>query len=339
MKAKTKPKTNGSSLVVKDNKLVSAVCKLTLQEQRLLAFGISRLKRNREGFETDEFPLIEFADFFNLDRQDCYNQIPKALEQLRARVITMHGSDESGEYVCITGWVYSAKYWKGDGKVTIRFSDELAPYLLKLSESFTSYQLKNIVEFKSTFSFNLYELLKQNFKLGKRKFDLDEFKMLLGVTGKYPLFNNLKIRVIEVAVGEINAHSDIQTAWETITRGRKVIGLMFYITRNEANRTDQEKFREKVAKASLKEAQNPEFAERLRRDFGLAKKQAVQVANLWVGHEDKGGKILDRIWKRWQEGEIEKSLGGYVYDVMKREGTALHVEPFQATLPGVKKAR
>ena len=57
----------------------------------------------------------------------------------------------------------------------------MKPFLLSLKSHFTTYDVRNILKLPSTYSVRIYELLKQYEKIGKRRFDLQELKEIIGV--------------------------------------------------------------------------------------------------------------------------------------------------------------
>ncbi|NYC00045.1 replication initiation protein, partial [Clostridium beijerinckii] len=100
------------------------------------------------------------------------------------------------------------------GILTLKVNKELKPFYLNL-DWYTKYQLKNIMQFKSTYSFRLYELLKQYEKIGIRSITIDDFRCVLDIDDKqYPKYANLKQKVISVAVNEINSKTDLYIEYE-----------------------------------------------------------------------------------------------------------------------------
>jgi plasmid replication initiation protein len=127
-------------------------------------------------------------------------------------------------------WVDICKYKNGILKVKI--NRELKPFYLNL-DWYTKYQLKNIMQFKSTYSFRLYELLKQYENLGNRIVNIDYLRVALDIDKKqYPKYANLKQKVINIAVTEINNNTDLHIEIEELKEVRKVISIKFIITSN-----------------------------------------------------------------------------------------------------------
>ena len=92
---------------------------------------------------------------------------------------------------------------------------------------------KNIINLKNKHSIRVYELLKQYEKIGKREFDLEEFKELLMIEDQYERIYDLDRFVLNIAVDEINEFTDINIGFEKIKKGRRVVGLLFTIDSKE----------------------------------------------------------------------------------------------------------
>jgi len=83
----------------------------------------------------------------------------------------------------------------------------------------------------SAYSVRLYELLVQ-WKTAKKTpvFELQQFREQLGVeNNEYQRMYDFKNRVLDVAVKEINEKTDIQTSYDQVKRGRKIIGFKFVV--------------------------------------------------------------------------------------------------------------
>lgn len=117
----------------------------------------------------------------------------------------------------------------------MKFSPVLEPYLLNLKETYTKYRLGYVINFKSEYSFRLYEIMKQYEKIGERTVPINELKELLMIdSNKYQKYSHLKVKVIQKAIEEINKYSDIRINLEKEEKeGRKVVGLVFSIDRND----------------------------------------------------------------------------------------------------------
>jgi len=103
-----------------------------------------------------------------------------------------------------------------------------------LESEFTAYRLEKIGKLSSVHAVRLYELLVQYLSLGQRELEISWLKEILTLTTEYPRLDNLKRWVIDVAVAQINAHTDITTRYTQRKTGRNVTHLNFKIDAKEA---------------------------------------------------------------------------------------------------------
>ncbi len=310
-------------IVVKSNALINAMYDLSLQGTRFLAFAISLLDRDSEiGKPVElEIPVLEFARTFELDVKSSYREIEVLADQFQRKIITLYPEQTLDGSRIKVGIITKQKYLDNEGRVFIRFDEDLVPHLLDLKEKFTEYRIKDVYQFSKVSSWRLYELLKQNKKIGKREIEIDELKMKLGITGKYNLMHQLKQRIIEPAILEINETSDIKVQYDQKKRGRKIVGFIFYIFDNDKTKTPEEKIRKKLSKLGT-EDKNPELTELFRKEYKVSPKQAKELSNLVTYQQktDKIKKILPKIKERYNRLENKKtSLGGYVFKAIHDE--------------------
>jgi len=194
--------------------------------------------------QTYSFYVDDYIELKNVkDKHWFRNYIMEIVEYLKERsAVTIV------EENCITTiWIFQMVrfIWEKKGvKIEYRFSYDISEYLFELKEKFLAYHIKNVIPMRSKYAIRLYELLKQYEKIGKRTFSIDEFREKIGtrvyiVNSKtkekellkddYKAFIDLRRRVIEVAIKEINKYTDIEIVnVEYIKKGRG--GKVQYIT-------------------------------------------------------------------------------------------------------------
>ena len=214
----------GNKLVVKANKLIEARYNLSLNEQKVILYAVSKLDREKDKFNILELETREFVKLLGTT-SSRYVEIKKLVVGLMKKQVSI----ETVESDLVANWVSSIKHIKNTGIIELEFSENLMPYLLQLKKSFTRYELKNILYLKNKYSIRIYELLKQYETIGKREFELEEFKKLLVIDNQYERFYDLNRFVLEKAKEEINDSTDLIIDYEKITKGRKIIGLLFKI--------------------------------------------------------------------------------------------------------------
>lgn len=308
-----------TALVVKSNALIPAMAKLGLMELRLLAFCIAHIQQQNMSFEPVTAAAKEIASLYEMPLDRTYSLIKEVMININSKPAEyMDGNRKT-----ISVWFTTISYHEGEGLFTFHINQHLSPYLLGLKDNFTAYRLKDVYQFKSASAWHIYEILRQHKYIGKVEFYLEKFKALVGVSGNYPRFNNLKLRLIDPAIVEINEKSDIDVQYELIKHGVKVTGLRFFIAKNKDTMTPAEKVRQALSKGKTPN-NNPEFARLLREEYRMAPAQAKQLANLvdHNGQEPDARALLPKLRKRYEALANRKTaLGGYVFRALRDELT------------------
>ena len=210
-------------VVTKHNDLIEASYMLNLEEQRLLLLCIAKIDSQKTMPDQITISASEFGENFGLCTKNAYRQLKAATNDLYERDIKIRKDKKQIRM----RWVYCVNYHDGEGKVTLKFSPTIVPYLCQLQGIFKSYQLKNICSIKSTHSIRLYELVNQWRDTGKRFVRVDDFKDMLQLGDKYERYVDLRKWVIEPAIRELNSKSDLIISFQPEKEGRKVVRLNF----------------------------------------------------------------------------------------------------------------
>ncbi len=252
-------------LIVKSNYLIEASYRLSLQEQRLILLMVSKIKPEDRNFHVYQIAIKDFNRIVDIKGEASYHRTKELTKKLLERSLQIK-KDKSTLQIT---WLSSAEYFEGKGYVELSFDPKLKPYLLKLKEFFTRYRLKHVIRLKSSYSIKLYELLKQYEHLGKRKFTLDELRYKLGLMpDEYPLYANFKQKILNRVQAELNAHTDLSFSTIEKKHGRKVVGILFVISK----RTQQ------TAESMPPAISGKEkLAEHLREYFCLSQSQAQDI--------------------------------------------------------------
>lgn len=207
-------------VVRKDNRLIDAQFKLTLQSLRVFALAVHKLtsRQRTVTFHADEFvELIEGRD----DSKGIYADLRAVAEEIVAAKVSLpgqtRGATKSPTWT-VTTLAASAKL-RADGIFQLEFSDELLPYLFHIQNNYTPVELTVIMSLTSRHAFRLYEVARswdgfRDKKTGKHrgvKFALEDIYNLLGVEdGEYKLFGHFKNRVLTPACRQIEEKSDLR---------------------------------------------------------------------------------------------------------------------------------
>ena len=274
-------------LVQKANILINASYSITTTEQQLLIAGISRFnpKDGMEGCrEPVELTITEMQDLFYTptDRQNAYRDIEAATNRLFEREL-LFGDPDTGKY-SRNRWVKRVDFDKDTKTVTLWFNETLAPYFFELTKNYTSYRVKYAAQLTSIYAIRIYELIVSWYCQNRTfwEISLDDLRMMLGVTAKYKQFGQLREKVIEIALNQINESTDFELDVSYRKRGRSYTHIQFRFNRkNEAVAEDEarkaKKAINKEAKAKRLQAEAHTAAEVAKAERGISNKEFMDA--------------------------------------------------------------
>ncbi len=219
------------SVFKRDDMIQKARFNLTVQEQRAILYAISKIQPEDTYLTEYTFELKDFYKIIGWDKES-YNELKAMLKGLTDKSWWAEIDNNGTESVL--RWFTTARTNKRSGRVTIKFHEDMMPYLLQLVEQgafYTSYNLKYVLPMSSKHSPRLYEILKSYQKNNQQWFfPIEQLKKLM-YCESYTNYGNFKIRVLEPAVEEINKYTDIVVAYDEIRdgRGNKVVRIEFYM--------------------------------------------------------------------------------------------------------------
>jgi plasmid replication initiation protein len=220
-------------LVVKDNALINASYNLDLVEQRLILLAIVEARESGRGINAND-PLEVHADSyinqFGVHRNTAYQALKDACKDLFARQFSYQEKKANGNIRNVMSrWVSQIAYNDNEATVDLIFAPAVVPFITRLEEQFTKYELQQVSCLSSAYAIRLYELLIQWRSAGKTPIiELQEFRKKLGVLdNEYLRMAHLKERVLELSIKQINEHTDISVKYEQHKKGRSISGFSF----------------------------------------------------------------------------------------------------------------
>ena len=223
-----------SGLVVKSNRLNTAIQNLSLAEIRLIQVGIIDSRERNTGLSADKPLRIEasrYAEAFDVSRQAAYDVMLNAEKTLFERQFSFVDDDEG---TVKSRWISQAKYIKGAGAIEIIFTPAVVNEITRINGIecfFTKYLLSQTATLNSAYSVRLYELLTQWREAKKTHlFKLEIFRSQLGLgVNEYKKMNDFKKRVLDLAVNEINEKTDLKVSYKQEKAGRNILGFKFEV--------------------------------------------------------------------------------------------------------------
>jgi len=271
---------NQKLTVYKSNKVIEAGYKLNINEQRLILLCISKVNSTKPLLASERFEVTakEFAEKFKINEDKVYQTLKEAAEQLFERYVIIDNPDPDMPELkqTKTRWISSIDYIPDMGKVSVYFAQRMLPYLSELKGNFTFYQLEHIGSMSSIYGIRLYELLMQWKSTGTRTIEIDWLKKQFELDTSYDRMFDLKKRVLDPAVKDINTHSNYQVSWEQRKTGRRVTHLTFT-------------FAEKQPLTPEKPKRTAQPKEKM--ILGVAVSEIVKVAAIGESYEDTAGRI------------------------------------------------
>ena len=218
---------NNKQLVVKDNILVEASYSLDLVEQRILLLSIITARENNQKIELGK-PLTihanKYAEVFNVDKKSAYDVLKSGADGLIGKSFRYYENNKLSK----SNWVDTVAYVENGGFIEIKFTSKVVAFISELERRFTSYEISQVANLKNRYSIRLYESLIQYRSTGKLNISLNDLRLRLGLLeNEYYQMSMFKKRVLDLAVSQINEHTDITVKYEQVKTGRTIVGFKF----------------------------------------------------------------------------------------------------------------
>ena len=215
--------------VYKSNDLMTASYRLSVPESRVILTCIAKINRDPTMTVTDaemyQVNAREFAELCGISMKAAYSELKQAIDQLFERKIRFSTADRSRK----TRWIQTADYLSKEGRIELRFSKDVLPYLAGLQSSYTKYNLRAVARLSTFSSIRLYELIVKNRFTGRPAvlLTLESIRFAMEISDdQYQAYADLRKRVIEPAIKEINKQSDIQISTFRPKRdGKRIVAI------------------------------------------------------------------------------------------------------------------
>lgn len=230
-----------SDLIVKDNALMNASYNLALVEQRLILLAIVEARESGKGINSND-PLTVHAESyinqFRVERHTAYQALKDACKDLFARQFSYQQRSAKGNITNMTSrWVSQIGYTENEATVQLVFAPAVVPLITRLEEQFTKYDIEQISSLSSAYAVRMYELLICWRSTGKTPIiELSEFRKRIGVLNtEYKRMDIFKRGVLELAIKQINEHTDITASYEQHKKGKVITGFSFKFKQKKQN--------------------------------------------------------------------------------------------------------
>lgn len=233
-----------NNLIEKSKTLVWAKFKnYTAGELRLLEVYLSRINPRDPGSACVHFTLREYCDLLGLPEMDTRNLRPQ-LDHFLGNVVTINKPNSENEFIKLTLFTRAEVVFDKEldqSVIYISCNGDLKNVFFELADQgYVKYRLRYTAHMKSQYSIQLYSMLRDMLHIeGGWNMSLDKLREQLGASEKsYLDFRDLRRRVLEPAMREINELSDLNVTYSNITKGRKVTGIHFDAALKPRRKTD-----------------------------------------------------------------------------------------------------
>ena len=219
------------ALVVKSNQLIQNTrYQLSVIEQKIVIYLISKIVLEDTDVKTVNMSIKDFCMLTNTSTKgDNYEKVRDSVRSLRDKSWWIKLDDNTE---MLYSWIDYAIIKKNTGNIEICLSKSLTPFLTSLKSRYTKYRLIEILKLKKRYSIRLFEILQSYLYKGEYIETIENIRNMLDLGTKYSDYRDLRTKIIEPSVKEINQHTFLYVEYEPIKSGKKVEKIKFKI--NEA---------------------------------------------------------------------------------------------------------
>ncbi|WP_236705161.1 replication initiation protein [Hymenobacter sp. AT01-02] len=210
------------------NALTNARYDYTEMQLDLLFFLVSKLRKDQKT-AVYELSIKELSTLTG--KKYDYPYLRKATEGMGSRVFEVETATQHSQL-----WMFQrVNYLKGQGIIEIKLTEDIVPYLFDLKDNFTSYELASALRLTSKYAKRIYQICSQWKDLGEtKKYDLEDFRKMLGLIDdkgneKMKQVKELREKVLDIAVKQINEHTELQVSYKLEKRVRTFKNIVFTV--------------------------------------------------------------------------------------------------------------
>jgi len=229
--------SKNSALVRYGNELNRARSRLDVVEQRIIRRAISQVPAAQD-ITCDQIFYITAEDLVDLGSNPAmvYRDMKAAVKTLYDRSVTLLEEDAQRRHVRHQfRYVQSVWYHDDEGKVGLRFSYDILPFINQLKTEFTQQGLLDTKGLRSAYAVRIYGILSQFKSTGTCSIKVDDLRQRLDLGDRFKAYGHLKDRVLNLAIKQINEGE--RTAFTVSMRekkkGRRVDTLIFTLKPKE----------------------------------------------------------------------------------------------------------
>lgn len=217
------------------NAITTARYEMSACEMDIVFYLLSLLRKEDK---LGTFYRVKVLDLMAMTgRQWNYQQFLEATSALRGREYVF----QDDHRVLQVGLLASAEYLKGEGVIELEISEKIRPYFIDLKRNFTSFRLQAAFNLSSKYAKRIYQIASQwKDKSETRIYSLHDFKVMLSLKDpkgiapeQYTKVSMFQKFVLDVAVTQINQHTELLISYELVKKGRAFNTIQFSVKQQE----------------------------------------------------------------------------------------------------------
>jgi len=208
------------AVAVQSNSMINSKYSLDPTEQKLILLAIAQINSDDNDFFRYSCSVAELEQRLGVELKE--SRLKDLAISILKKPLFIKKSD--GWEAC--NWFSAFRYFNKAARFEFEISPTLMPYLLNLKKNFTTFNIEQAIKFSGKYTTRFYQFLiqAQHQQAKKRTFALDELYELLQLPITLTTsFTRFTKKVLEPSLDEINAKSDIKTAYEVTKKLRKKV--------------------------------------------------------------------------------------------------------------------
>jgi plasmid replication initiation protein len=222
-----------SGVSVRHKALLTAKFSLTSVQMKILSYIFTLVDRKAVSLQRFAVPMVELAQAIGFTSRRYREYLEQATKELMEHVVVIEVGNETVQ----THWLSEVVYHHDVGIMTIKISEAMEQFLLKLQGNYFVGRHKDIVPLTSPYAIRLHDILSMEinqhiFYEGdshiKKEYPLEQLKQNMGVEGGvYDQYKYFKDKILKEAKKDIEEHTKIRLSFGEKKRGRRVEAVEF----------------------------------------------------------------------------------------------------------------
>lgn len=272
-------------VLMQSKNLVETSYNITAIQNRVFYHCLFTAQKEKSGELCCTVKLEDIKRLIPNPNQRTLVNIKKILRVFKDTSLLFDKDDDGDLIECDYNLIAGSEYNTNKQEFKVYFMERLYNHIISYS-NYAPLNLDIMSKYTSFYSQRLYEALRMWSRTDKtitHIFRLDTLRFVLGVGDKYPEYKNLKQRVLNQALKEINAVGNMEVSIREIKEGKKVAKIEFTIF----DRETKVYFKDKPAAiAEKEEVIKDDTKEEIEKYVGLPQTDLFipKLKNMFINH-------------------------------------------------------